>query len=87
MNYSKHFYNRMFRPAVERALRADLRSLRFHDLRHTCAALLIQANLPPKVQDHRGHSGFKITMNTYGHLYADAAEAVTAALRRAFATR
>ena len=74
----------MFRPAVARAgLPANLR---FHDMRHTCAALLIAANLPPKaIQDHLGHSDFKITMNTYGHFYADAAEAVTSALSRAFA--
>lgn len=82
MNYSKHFNNRMFRPAV---LRTPLpANLRFHDLRHTCAALLIAANLPPKaIQDHLGHSDFKITMNTYGRLYADAAEAVMAAFSRA----
>lgn len=72
--------------AVARALPDKLHGLRFHDLRHTFAALLVAAILPPKaIQDHLGLSDFKITMNVYGHLHAEAAQAVTAALSRAFA--
>ncbi|MCA1709852.1 MAG: site-specific integrase, partial [Actinobacteria bacterium] len=35
------FYGSHFRPAVVRALPESLHSLRFHDLRHTCAALMV----------------------------------------------
>ena len=68
--------------------RAGLPSgLRFHDLRHTCAALLIAANIPPKtIQEHQGHSSFNITMDRYGHLYGDASDAVAEAMDQAFGT-
>ncbi|MGW6377066.1 tyrosine-type recombinase/integrase [Rhodococcus sp. NPDC055112] len=60
--------------------------LRFHDLRHTCAALLIAANVPAKaIQAHLGHSSFKITMDTYGHLYEDVTDTVSSAMDAAFA--
>jgi len=64
------------------------KGLRFHDLRHTCAALVTSfaANLPAKaIQEHLGHSSYQITMDRYGHLYADASDAVTAAMGMAFA--
>jgi integrase len=83
MNYSKHFYGKLWRPAVKAAGLPE--ALRFHDLRHTCASLLIRANIKPKaIQEHLGHATFAITMDRYGHLYADEAEAVTAALSEAF---
>ncbi|MDZ7929046.1 MAG: tyrosine-type recombinase/integrase [Rhodococcus sp. (in: high G+C Gram-positive bacteria)] len=66
--------------------RAGLPStLRAQDLRHTCAALLIAANVPAKaIQAHLGHSSFKVTMDIYGHLYDDASDAVTDAMGAAF---
>ena len=42
------FYRRFFKPAVRAALPAEKHGLRFHDLRHTCAALLIAAGAHPK---------------------------------------
>ncbi|WP_197223713.1 tyrosine-type recombinase/integrase [Lysinibacillus sphaericus] len=43
--------------------------IRFHDLRHTSATLLIHAGEHPKViQSRLGHSNITTTMNTYGHL-------------------
>lgn len=60
--------------------------LRFHDLRHTCAALLIAANAHPKaIQDHLGHKDIQTTFNVYGHLLPQAQEALAAALDTAYA--
>lgn len=43
--------------------------LRFHDLRHTCASLLIAAGAHPKaIQEHLGHKDIQTTFNVYGHL-------------------
>jgi hypothetical protein len=43
--------------------------MRFHDLRHTYASLLIADNIHPKrIQSLLGHSSIQITMDTYGHL-------------------
>jgi integrase len=47
--------------------------IRFHDLRHTCASLLIAQGAHPKViQAHLGHSSIQVTMDRYGHLFPDA---------------
>ena len=46
-----------------------LRRIRFHDLRHTCASLLLANNVPmKKIQDWLGHSDFSTTANIYAHL-------------------
>lgn len=78
------FYGRVFKPAVRAAgLPAGLR---FHDLRHTCASLLIEQNVSPKaIQAHLGHASFAITMDRYGRFYPAAADATRDALERAFA--
>jgi integrase len=44
--------------------------LRFHDLRHTCAALLIAQGAHPKeIQARLGHASITTTLNTYGRLW------------------
>jgi integrase len=59
--------------------------LRFHDLRHTCAALLIAADAHPKaIQDHLGHRDIQTTFNVYGHMLPAAQEALAAALDTAY---
>ena len=46
-----------------------LRRIRFHDLRHTCASLLLANNVPMKKnQEWLGHSDFSTTANIYAHL-------------------
>lgn len=63
------WYRRVFKPEVRRALPAAKHGLRFHDLRHTCASLLIAAGAHPKaIADRLGHADIRITMNRYGHL-------------------
>ena len=64
---SAAFRHRVFRPACERA---DVRPLRIHDLRHTCASLLARNGASPKaVQTWLGHGDLRMTMNTYTHAY------------------
>jgi integrase len=49
--------------------KAKLRRIRFHDLRHTTASLLIQNGAPlAYVKDQLGHSSIKLTVDIYGHL-------------------
>jgi len=48
---------------------AGLRQIRFHDLRHTFASLLLQqGESPVYVKDQMGHSSIQITIDVYGHL-------------------
>jgi integrase len=54
--------------------------VRFHDLRHTCATLLISQGIHPRVvMELLGHSAISVTMNTYAHaLPADQRSAAAA---------
>ena len=46
-----------------------LRRIRFHDLRHSCASLMLANGVPMKqIQDRLGHSDFSTTANIYAHL-------------------
>ncbi len=46
-----------------------LRRIRFHDLRHSCASLLLANGVPMKqIQEWLGHSDFATTANVYAHL-------------------
>ena len=46
-----------------------LRHIRFHDLRHSCASMLLANGVPMKqIQDWMGHSDFSTTANIYAHL-------------------
>jgi integrase len=49
--------------------KARLPAIRFHDLRHTCATLLLSKNTHPKfVQELLGHATVAITLDTYSHV-------------------
>lgn len=49
--------------------KAGLPKIRFHDLRHTFASLLLNENVHPKVvQEMLGHSTITLTLDTYSHL-------------------
>jgi hypothetical protein len=55
-------------PARRRAGLSD--RFRVHDLRHTAASLMIQADYPPKMlQEIMGHASITTTLDLYGHLY------------------
>ncbi len=49
-----------------------LRTLRLHDLRHTCVSLLLAQGVHPRVvMEIVGHSAIEMTMNVYGHVNLD----------------
>lgn len=58
--------NRSFYPLLEKA---GLPRIRFHDLRHTCATLLLAQGVHPKfVQEQLGHARIGVTLDTYTHV-------------------
>jgi integrase len=61
--------------------------MRFHDLRHGCASLLLAQGVHPRVvMEILGHSAISLTMNTYSHvssaLQREAAGRMDVVLRR-----
>src|SRR5262249_3234106 len=67
----RNFMRRHFKHALCRADLAD--ALRFHDLRHTCAALLIaNGRHLEEVKDYLGHPSIRVTSDRYGHLFPKA---------------
>lgn len=63
-----NFRRRHWKPAVMRARLPE--RLRFHDLRHTCASILISQSAHPKeIQARLGHASIMTTMDRYGHLF------------------
>jgi integrase len=70
--------------------RRDLARVRFHDLRHSHATLLLRKNVHPKIVSERlGHSTVGITLDVYSHvvpgMQEEAARKIDAALRSAIA--
>ena len=66
--------------------KAHLEPLRFHDLRHTAASLMLRSGIGPKiVSDRLGHATVAFTLDTYAHVLPDqqkdAAEALSNLLR------
>lgn len=57
--------------------------LRFHDLRHTCASILIAQGAHPKeIQARLGHASIMTTMDQYGHLFPSLGAQLDANLER-----
>ena len=93
----RNFYRRHFRLAVTKARELALaedrdddaipEGLRFHDLRHTCAALLIaNGRHMEEIKDHLGHSSIRVTSDRYGHLFPAARKALADGLEAVFQT-
>jgi len=73
--------NRSFKPLLKRA---GLPPIRFHDLRHTCATLLLGRDVNAKVvSEMLGHSSISITLDIYSHLLPDMQEKAAKALEEA----
>ena len=73
-----------FYPLLERA---GLPQIRFHDLRHSAATLLLSRGIHPKIiSEILGHSQISITLDLYSHvvptMQQEAKEAMEAILRR-----
>lgn len=64
------FHHNPVRIAFHSLLKAaGVRRVRFHDLRHTFASLLLQqGESPVYVKDQMGHSSIQVTVDLYGHL-------------------
>ncbi|MCE9553206.1 MAG: site-specific integrase [Planctomycetes bacterium] len=61
-----HFHFQVFKPILKAA---GLHDIRFHDLRHTSASLLLAAGVHPKVvQERLGYSQIGITLDIYSHV-------------------
>jgi len=61
------------------------RRIRFHDLRHSCASLLLASGVPMKnIQEWLGHSDFSTTANIYAHLDYTSKLASARAMEEAF---
>ena len=49
--------------------RSEVRKVRFHDFRHTCATLLLSKNVNPKaVSEMLGHANVSVTLDTYSRV-------------------
>jgi integrase len=61
--------------------RAGVRDVRFHDLRHTCATLLLTKGVHPKiVSEMLGHSSVSITLDVYSHVIPGLGDAAALAM-------
>jgi integrase len=73
--------NRYFEPALKEA---GVEKIRFHDLRHTYASLLIEQGENIKyIQDQLGHSSPSVTLNVYAHLMKPANQEAPSRLENA----
>ena len=63
-----------------------LRHIRFHDLRHSCASLLLKQRVPMKqIQEWLGHSDISTTANIYAHLDSQSKQLSAATMEKALA--
>jgi integrase len=62
---AQNIVNRHFKPLLRGA---SLPSIRWHDLRHTCATLLLGRGVHPKLVQHLlGHASITMTLDRYSH--------------------
>ncbi len=72
---------RSFAPLLKKA---ELPVIRFHNLRHTCATLLLSRNVNPKIVfEMLGHATIAITLDTYSHVLPNMQESAARALEDA----
>jgi integrase len=75
-----NFYSRVWVPAIETS---GLAPLKFHELRHSSAAAMVDEGADPlQVKRRMGHEDVRTTFNLYGHLFPDREDELVAALDR-----
>ncbi len=94
----RNFRRRVWVPALQRMKLGDwvlgsdgldrfVPALRIHDLRHTCAALLIAQGAHVKeIADRLGHSSPVVTLNTYAHILPSLEERLSNGLEETYRT-
>ena len=76
---------RSFKPILKRA---GLSDIRLHDLRHTCATLLLTRGVHPKfVQELLGHATISNTLDTYSHVIPSMSDQTATAMEEALSYR
>jgi integrase len=75
-----HLLKYQFQPLLRQA---GLPTIRFHDLRHTAATLLLGQGIHPSiVASMLGHSTIMVTLDTYSHVTPTMQQAATEAMDR-----
>ncbi|HKS70739.1 MAG TPA: site-specific integrase, partial [Ktedonobacterales bacterium] len=81
---ANHILQRQFTPLLKQA---GLPLIRFHDLRHTAATLMLRQGIHPKiVAEMLGHSTVSMTLDIYSHVIPDMQRGATEALDRLLGT-
>lgn len=71
--HPSYLLRKRFRPLLKKS---GLPSIRFHDLRHTAATLLLRRGVNPKiVSEMLGHANISITLDIYSHVTPDMQQA------------
>ena len=77
----RYITTHLFKPLLKED---GLPEIRFHDLRHTCATLLLSKNVNPKVASEMlGHATIAITLDTYSHVLPDMQDSAVKAMEDA----
>jgi integrase len=78
----ENLVKRSFKPLLKKV---SLPEIRFHDLRHTCATLLLGRGVHPKiVQELLGHATIAMTLDTYSHYLPSMGDQASGAMGDAF---
>jgi integrase len=81
----RHLPGRSLRPLLAKA---GLPTIRFHDLRHSAATLLLAQGVHPKVvQELLGHSSIALTLDVYSHVLPTLQEEAAASMERVLGAR
>lgn len=79
---ARNLTRRSFKPLLKQA---NLPDIRLHDLRHTCATLMLCEGVHIKVvQELLGHATIAITLDTYSHVLPSMGDEAAGAMERLF---
>ena len=79
--YRRNLLKRHFKPLLKAAKLPD--NLTLYCLRHSCATLLLQAGVHPKIVSERlGHASIVLTLDTYSHVLPTMQDEATTQIQR-----